>query len=102
MSDRRIRFRLADGTTVKVNRKTAQGLALLCQATTDLARGTTRSLAIVEIDARGVARPLIFTHDGTHLDVLGTSLAKLGARATEMGSLWEGNAPAHNRSVTRN
>lgn len=102
MSDRRIRLLLSDGTTVVVNRKTAAGLTRLSRASVDLARGTTRSLAIVEVDAQGVIRPLIFTHDGAKLDVLGDALVKLGARATNMATLWEGNAPRANRSVTRN
>jgi hypothetical protein len=41
---------------------------------------------------------LVFTNDGERLAEVGNVLGDLSGRVHRLGSVWEGNAPAPNRS----
>jgi hypothetical protein len=90
--------RLSDGSSVLVDDKTAWGINRILTLVDHLAAGRTQAVVLVEAQHGTRPQTLVFTYDGERLAEVGDALGELSGRVHRLGSVWEGNAPALNRS----
>jgi hypothetical protein len=67
-----------------------------------LALGRTQTFALIEARQSTPVYTAIFTQGGERLGEVGDELHDMSSRIHKLGSVWEGDAPPANRSVTIN
>lgn len=98
----RLKVRLGDGSVVVVTPKTGFALDLLRDMFDRVALGQTTTFVLIEQSGEGSVKSRAFSQDLADVKTLGDELVKISARLQRLGSVWEGTAPANNRSVLDN